>query len=274
MPARLPLAELETLCLDAGNTLLSIDFDVVAFELGRCGVRVSAAELARAEAAARPAVSSWIAATTDVQRASAGPSPFVENLLGHLPAGLAPDRIERARIVRDVMARIHRPGASHELWNVPLPGVAEALAELRDLGLQLIVVSNADGTVDQGLARAGLLDLVDRVIDSHVVGIEKPDPRIFEHALAGASPASALHVGDLYATDVVGARAAGLHALLLDPFDDWPPVDCARLPDVPALARAIRQGRAGPCPRSEPKAGGAVGTDYEPSRSRRPKVVS
>jgi FMN phosphatase YigB (HAD superfamily) len=94
--------------------------------------------------------------------------------------------------------------------------------------------------------RAGLHALLDEIVDSHLVGFEKPDPRIFAHALerSGAQPETTLHVGDLYAADVVGARAAGVHALLLDPHDDWPPVDCARLPNVPALARAIRAARA------------------------------
>ena len=56
----------------------------------------------------------------------------------------------------------------------------------------------------------------------------------------GVRPERTLHVGDLYAVDVVGARRAGLHALLLDPFDDWSDdVDCPRSPDVLALARGL-----------------------------------
>lgn len=244
MPARLPLAALETLFLDAGNTLISIDFEIVASELSAHGVRASAAELARAEAAARPMLSAWIERGASQADESTHFS-FLSNLLDHLPAGRAPDGPERARIAQEASARIYRPGASDELWNVPLPGIGEALRELRELGLRLVVVSNADGTVERGLTRAGLRPLLDRVVDSHWVGFEKPDPRIFAHALAlcGARPERTLHVGDLYAADVAGARAAGVHALLLDPHGDWPPVDCARLPDVPALARAIRTAR-------------------------------
>jgi putative hydrolase of the HAD superfamily len=247
MPARLPLAALETLFLDAGNTLISIDFEIVADELARRGVRAPAREIARAEAAARPALSAWLASGGASQQDEDTHFSFLSNLLDHLPAGRALDPAERAQIAEQASARIYRPGAAHELWNVPLPGVADALQELHALGLRLVVVSNADGTVERGLARAGLHALLDLVVDSHVVGFEKPDPRIFAHALArsGAAPATTLHVGDLYAADVVGARAAGVHALLLDPHDDWPPVDCARLPDIPALARAIRAARAG-----------------------------
>jgi HAD superfamily hydrolase (TIGR01509 family) len=245
MPARLPLAALETLFLDAGNTLISIDFAIVASELARHGVRAAPTEIARAEAAARPKLSAWLAGGAS-QQAENTHFSFLKNVLDHLPASHTPGDAERARIAQEASARIYRPGASDELWNVPLPGIAEALAELRALGLRLVVVSNADGTVERGLMRAGLHGLLDVIVDSHLVGFEKPDPRIFAHALtrSGARAETTLHVGDLYAADVVGARAAGVHALLLDPHDDWPPVDCARLPDVPALARAIRAARA------------------------------
>jgi hypothetical protein len=43
----------------------------------------------------------------------------------------------------------------------------------------------------------------------------------------------------MYAADVVGARAAGVHALLLDPHGDWGDVDCAVARDVPALANRL-----------------------------------
>ena len=61
-----------------------------------------------------------------------------------------------------------------------LPGVRETLAALRDVGLQLAVVSNSDGTIESGLANQGLRHYFDAVVDSHVVGYEKPDPRIFQ----------------------------------------------------------------------------------------------
>ena len=51
------------------------------------------------------------------------------------------------------------------------------------------------------------------------MGVEKPDPRIFQIALErmGIDPADALYVGDLYEVDAMGARAAGLDVVLLDP---------------------------------------------------------
>jgi HAD superfamily hydrolase (TIGR01509 family) len=105
------------------------------------------------------------------------------------------------------------------------------------MGLQLVVVSNADGTVEQLLEKQQFRSYFDVVIDSHNVGVEKPDPRIFQIALerSGATREQTLHVGDMYNFDVVGARSAGVHALLLDPYSDWHDVDCERLPDLLAL---------------------------------------
>ncbi|MGH7415222.1 MAG: HAD family hydrolase, partial [Candidatus Rokuibacteriota bacterium] len=66
------------------------------------------------------------------------------------------------------------------------------------------------------------------IIDSAVVGVQKPDPRIFHLGLreAGVAPAEAVYVGDLYSVDVLGARAAGLDGILLDPRGFWAPRDC------------------------------------------------
>ena len=138
-----------------------------------------------------------------------------------------------------LVPRIRFPGRSLELWSAVLPGVPEALARLREAGFRLVVVSNADGTVEEGLTRAGLRPLLHAVVDSSVVGFEKPDPRIFSHALSlfDSDPARTLHVGDMYAADIVGARAAGVHALLLDPHGDWGDVDCPVTPRRPDASR-------------------------------------
>lgn len=239
----IPFDHIETVFLDAGNTLVSIQFDKVAAGLATLGVEVDLDSLRRAEAASRPAIS---------KRLAAGPwreaeEPFVVYLRGilaqidrRLPA---PDGALAGLATR--LASLIRGARASDLWSEVMPRVPEALATLRSLGLRLAVVSNSDGTAEQMLRAAGLRDYLDAVFDSAVVGFEKPDPQIFEHALrgVGAAPATTLHVGDLYEADVIGARRAGLHALLLDPFGDWDAVDCAKVADVPALAAAMAQAR-------------------------------
>lgn len=99
----------------------------------------------------------------------------------------------------------------------PYPDVAPALASARRRGLRLFVVSNWDASLPDTLSRAGLIGLVDGVVTSARAGVRKPDPAIFEQALALAevTPAQALHVGDSPVEDIDGARAAGLRAVLV-----------------------------------------------------------
>jgi len=140
-------------------------------------------------------------------------------------------------------------GRASSLWKMVMPRVPEALGRLRDLGLKLSVVSNSDGTVEQSLIAAGLRPYLSAVIDSAIAGHEKPNPRIFTHALntCGARPERTLHVGDIYHADVAGARGAGIHAMLLDPFDDWTMVtDCVRVSDLWAVADLLEHARTRP----------------------------
>jgi putative hydrolase of the HAD superfamily len=93
----------------------------------------------------------------------------------------------------------------------PVPGAEETLRELRQRGLRLAVVANWDCALPEHLERLGLDQLVDTVVTSARAGVAKPDPAIFELALAelGVTAGRALHVGDEQ-VDEEGAKAAGL----------------------------------------------------------------
>jgi len=241
----IPFDRIDTVFLDVGNTLVSIDFGRVAAELAARGVPVTTEVLQRAEAASRPEMSRRLAGEPWREPEE----PFVVYLRGIVA------RLEQAHVVADGRLRelvidlvpALRGERASDLWRAVMPRVPEALARLKRLGLRLAAVSNSDGTAEQMLEETGLRSFLDAVVDSAIVGFEKPDPRIFEHTLrlVGAAAASTLHVGDLYDADVVGARRAGLHALLLDPFDDWAGVDCARAPDLAALAGSFEEARGG-----------------------------
>jgi HAD superfamily hydrolase (TIGR01509 family) len=114
------------------------------------------------------------------------------------------------------------------LWTRADPEAVTALRSVRAAGLVAGVISNSNGSVRSILAETGLAAHLDFIIDSSVVGIEKPDPRIFHLGLreAGATAEQAVYVGDLYSVDVLGARAAGLDGILLDPRGFWAPRDC------------------------------------------------
>lgn len=125
------------------------------------------------------------------------------------------------------------------LWRWPIADNVAALSRLHEAGMPIGIVSNAHGQVEEALWRSGVCQVgpgphtpVRCVIDSHVVGVAKPDPRIFEHALAhfdGIRRDRIGYVGDTLTMDVAGARAAGLRAILIDPFGDHPTADCDRI---------------------------------------------
>jgi putative hydrolase of the HAD superfamily len=101
---------------------------------------------------------------------------------------------------------------------MPYADAAPALAKLRAAGLRLAVVSNWDCSLRAVLGELGLAAAVDAIVVSAQVGVRKPDPRIFRAALEQLrfDEGNALFVGDSLETDVLGARAAGLRAFLLD----------------------------------------------------------
>lgn len=104
------------------------------------------------------------------------------------------------------------------LWDDPLPGAGECLTRLREAGIRVGVVSNADGRIAQALRRAGLAELLEVIVDSGVVGVHKPNPAIFDYALGplGLEPAETWYLGDTVAYDAVAADAAGLVSWIID----------------------------------------------------------
>jgi putative hydrolase of the HAD superfamily len=123
--------------------------------------------------------------------------------------------------------------ATAAAWRI-FPDVPDALAALRTRGFRLAVVSNFDARLGPLLEDLGVRRLVDAVVCSSHAGSAKPDPAIFGTALAALDvPASAtLHAGDDPVADVLGARAAGLSAVLVC-RSGTPP---ALPPDVAAIA--------------------------------------
>jgi putative hydrolase of the HAD superfamily len=110
--------------------------------------------------------------------------------------------------------------------------VAPTLEGLRRAGVPATVVSNADYTLPEMLASAGVS--VERVFSSAATGYSKPDPRIFEIALdaLGVDAGAALHVGDTPAADGAGAAAAGVDVRILDRAGEGPPGTIASLTEI------------------------------------------
>ncbi|AAK42086.1 HAD family hydrolase [Saccharolobus solfataricus] len=101
--------------------------------------------------------------------------------------------------------------------------VIEFLETIRSANLKLILVSNSSPRTKKLLEELGLVKYFDNLVLSHEIGIVKPNPKIFAIAISkGGYPA--LHIGDIYEIDYIGARRSYLDAVLLDRYDFYPEI--------------------------------------------------
>ena len=214
---------IDTLFLDAGGVLVHPSWTRVSDALAREGIAVAAARLAAAEPhAMRVLDESVIVGATDDQKRG---WMYFNLILEQVGVARSP----RTEAALEALSAYHR---AHNLWEHVDGDVAPALAAFKARGLRLVVVSNANGRLRHLFDRLDLTRWFDVLLDSHEWGVEKPDPRLFHHALAesGATADRTAHVGDLYHVDVAGARRAGLaHAVLFDVAGLYPDADCPRV---------------------------------------------
>ena len=127
-------------------------------------------------------------------------------------------------------------------WDQILPGTREALDRIRRK-FRIAVISNADGRIEQVLSRCGIADCFESITDSGIVGIEKPRQEIFVAALKAmkASAEESLYVGDVYSVDYVGARNAGMQAVLFDVAGAYRDSDLPRVESLAQLETWLEQ---------------------------------
>jgi len=224
---------IDTLFLDAGGVLCHPSWTRVADALVRHGAPVTAAALAQAEQLATHELdqAAVIGATDDRSRGWL----YFNLVLQH--AGVTQNAGTDA-----ALAELREYHKNENLWEHVEPDVEPALAALRDRGLRLVVVSNANGRLRHLFDRLQLTRWFDHLLDSHEWGVEKPDPRLFQLALeqARAEPSRTVHVGDLYHVDVTGARRAGLRdAVLFDSAGLYDGVDCPRVRSFAGLVEWV-----------------------------------
>jgi putative hydrolase of the HAD superfamily len=232
------VSSVQLLSLDAGNTIVFLDHDVcaaiVSAELGRACM---AASLVEAEGVAKRKLDAK-------QLLPALPDNDITPAWGAFMTTLVQiaTEVEEAQAVACARA-LWREHRRFNLWRKVPDGLVEAVADVRARGVPVVVVSNSEGRLQELFDNLGLGAAFDLVVDSHHAGVEKPDPRIFRIVLDrfAVAPASALHVGDTFAADVVGARAAGMRVALIDPYGHYEGhhPDVPRVDGVAAVCRTI-----------------------------------
>ena len=189
---------------DFGDTIVALDEAVLLEKITREGLF---APLARLQAAVPPARAAYDAAIA-AGIANHPWKPFMKVLLEH--AGAEP-ALEIDRVVHALWLDQPR----HNLWRRLVPGVAALCRELARARVPIGILTNSEGKARDLVHDLGLGDVFELVIDSGVLGVAKPDPRIFAAfaAAMGLAANELVHVGDSLEADVLGASAAGFDAI-------------------------------------------------------------
>lgn len=216
---------LDAIVFDAGGTLVRLDFEWIQEMLAELGIRTTLEHLRRAEVEGRRRYDAAASAAPRVLApgephpplGSVGPSDAY--LGGTLETVGVPEELQA-----EALAQVWAYQKSDRfLWGRPVEGARETLDALPGLGVRACCVSNADGRAEKILESCGVRAGLEFVVDSQIVGVEKPDPAIFRIALErmGVAPDRALYVGDIRSVDERGARAAGMHFVLIDPYSNY-----------------------------------------------------
>lgn len=215
---------IKAIFFDVGNTLFFYNYDFLRGLLEeRFGVDVTAEELE---------------ATHQIIRKSLG--PLLDQGLSHeslveeaykrwfRSIGIEEDKID------PIIEAIKNHPFRHMFWARMEEGTKELLTWFRDRGYKLGIISNAEGQIKRLVEHAGIESSFETILDSHEVGFQKPDQRIFRRGLADlkVEPSEAVHVGDIFEADVVGARAVGIVPILVDREGRYPEANCLTIRNI------------------------------------------
>ena len=214
----------EVLFLDVGDTLIRAHpswAGVYRQGLLEAGVDVAEKDLQRALLQETQAGGWWLDET-----------PFQPSEAKSFATVMAFDaavlaRLGHPNLGEDTFRRIEDAFARRSAWYV-YPDVTPALDALKGAGIRLCVISNFVWGAPELIHDLELAMHFEKLVVSARVGFQKPNPGIFRHALdqMGVAPEQAMHVGDSYRADVIGARRLGIRAALI-----------ARGPNDPARLR-------------------------------------
>jgi putative hydrolase of the HAD superfamily len=224
--------------LDAGNTLVFPRIEVIITDLKEHGYSATPEDFYAAERLAKHKLDAWL-----WPQIRAGKVPeqidyyYWSGYLHEFTRRLGAPESERGVLSR----RLIESFQNIQLWSRVMPDTPAFLEWLVAQGYFVGVISNSIGTLEGQLVHLGLARYFQAILDSAIVGIQKPHPGIFKLALqrAGVEGSEAIFVGDTYATDVGGAQLAGLTGVLMDSVGAYPDAACPRISSLPELERML-----------------------------------
>jgi putative hydrolase of the HAD superfamily len=224
------------LSLDAGNTVIFLDHARLAKLAGNSGIDVSVETLIACEGFAKRALSPESKERVVDVAWKNRDAPGARGWGVMMATIFARAGVEMSALP-NLIEHLWESHVELNLYSKVPDGFSDAMTALRALGVKVAIVSNSEGMLDSLFATLGIFDCFDAIVDSGKVGVEKPDKRIFEIACerTATTLAKTLHLGDTIATDIDGARNAGVRALLVDPFGHYEGL----YPDVPRAPKRI-----------------------------------
>lgn len=196
---------------DFGDTLVSSEpryLTRIWMGLKELGVKSSRPEVERAYHLA-----DWKVSKNQIRASEYSPERYQRNLGKALLDQLGV-KIDREKLLKELAGWLmgFRPE------RVMVPGALPLLQELAQRGCQMGIISNNDGRTREKCRSVGIENYFSFILDSTREKMCKPDPKFFRKALklAGARPEETVHIGDLWGSDVLGARKVGLWAIWIE----------------------------------------------------------
>ena len=231
---------IRTVLFDAGYTLLFPQIELVIADLKEHGYAATPEDFYAAERLAKQKLDEWL---WPMMRAGTVPEQidyyYWTEYLREFTRRLGVPEEGRGELTRLLVADFQ----NIQLWSRVMPDTPAFLDWMLAQGYVLGVVSNSIGTLEGQLVSLGLARYFQAILDSAIVGIQKPHSGIFKLALErlGAESSEAVFVGDTYATDIGGAQLAGITGVLIDTVGAYPDATGPRISSLPELKAILEK---------------------------------
>jgi len=146
-------------------------------------------------------------------------------------------KVSRA-VALQVLAKLQKFNWTYRAFDDTLP----TLKDFKKRGFTMGLISNVVQDMDSIYHELGLKSYLTFKVTSAEVGYDKPRPEIFQAALkkAKVSAEEAIHVGDQYELDIIGAQGVGIKAILIDRNNHFTEIkDCPRIQSLTEIAKFI-----------------------------------
>jgi len=228
------MSGVEAVFFDVGGTLVyspSGRLETLTDALGLIGYNLKYDQVVQANERARQAVSRRRRRHAAGLQSAEASRMWLDHLAAELDLDLRGELLQK-----ELAAAVRLTETRAEV--IVDPDAPPLLRDLKRRGLRLGVISNWSQDLPEYLAGLGLDRYFEAIIASDAVGSSKPHREIFLRGLSALNclPKRAVHVGDDYWADVVGARGLGIRAILVDRRNESPHEDCVTVTRLERVA--------------------------------------